>query len=333
MERQPKSGDSIEFQSDRHTDKGPATGKIAATKITVDGLYVVVEFADGRQTLSWDDLEPEADVRGGAWMVKAHVKGYTRKGVYVRPHERGPNASAAPEPTHHPRRDDKGAKVTVHTPHHASAPSTWHEATAVATFVPGGDVPAELNGVPLRRWKDHPTSVDGWDYDSGIMEDLDEPPFHVPKGKNAAAGVIIEEPDGRVWLTAPTNGFGGYKATFPKGTAEDELSLQGNALKEAFEETGLRIRITGFIGDFERTTSVARMYRAVRVGGSPVEMGWESQAVHLCPKDLLYEHLNGYADHPVAEKIGAGPAPKQPQGPEHPGKWKWWGSDKFDDKF
>lgn len=320
MARTPEIGDRIEFASDAHTDKGPATGTIAATKVTVDGLYVVVAFPDGRETLSWDDLG--ADVRGDLWMVKSHVKGYTRAGVYVRPHERGPNASPPLEPHHHPRTGDNGQRVLVKDPHHPSAPSTWHEPGAVATFTPNGDVPAELNGIPVRRWKDHPRTAEGWDYDEGVNDDLAEPPFVVPKGKHPAAGVIIEEPDGRVWLTAPTNAFGGYHATFPKGTAEGELSLQANAIKEAFEETGLRIRITGFIGDFERTTSMARMYRAVRVGGSPADAGWESQAVHLAPKGHLYELLNGYADHPVAEAVGAGPAPKKPDPAKVPvGKW------------
>lgn len=256
-------------------------------------------------------------------LAKAHIKGYTRAGVYVRPHERG--GPAAPIPAHdHPRRGDKGEKVLVKAPHHASAPSTWHEPEAVATFLPDGDVPAELNGVAIRRWRDHPTTADGWDYADGVNDDLAEPAFKCPPGKHAAAGVIIEEPDGRVWLCAPTNAFGGYHATFPKGTAEKGLSLQANALKEAFEETGLQVKITGFIGDFERTTSVARMYRAVRVGGDPTACGWESQAVHLVPRDHLYEHLNGWADHPVAEAVGAGPAPKKPE--PKPGEGKWSGS-------
>ncbi len=105
-------------------------------------------------------------------------------------------------------------------------------------------------------------------------------------------------------MIAPSNKFGGCEATFPKGTIEGGLSLQGNAIKEVFEETGLKIEITGFIGDFKRTTSVARMYRARRVGGSPVSMGWETQAVHLVPKERLYDHLNMHPDHVIAEKLG-----------------------------
>jgi len=246
-------------------------------------------------------------------MAKAHIKGYSKKnGVYVRPHQRAGEAKH-PDAHDHPRMHDDGDPVLIERPHHASAPSTWHNPDAVATFVPDGDAPASINGIPLREWKDHPTTAEGWDYVDGVMDDLVEPPFILAPGKKAGAGVIIEESDGRVWLTAPTNGFGGYHATYPKGTAEPGLSLQATAIKECFEETGLHIEITGFLGDFERTTSVARMYTARRVGGNPTSMGWESQACHLVPRGALHEILNMSPDHEIAELIGAGPAPAKPK--------------------
>jgi len=253
-------------------------------------------------------------------LTKSHVKGHMRGKNYVRPYDRD-GASEPLAPHHHPKLNDAGKPVLIKDPHHASSPSTWDNADAVATFAPGGDVPLAIGGVPLRSWKDHPRTAEGWGYDDGVNDDLVEPPFVVPKGKHAAAGVVVEEADGRVWLCAPTNAFGNYHATYPKGTAEHGMSLQASALKECFEEVGLRVRITGFIGDFERTTSKARMYRAVRVSGSPVDMGWESQATHLVPKSHLYEHLNGASDHPIAEAIGAGPAPKQPEKPKQPSFW------------
>jgi len=241
-------------------------------------------------------------------LLKSHVKGHMRSdGVYIRPYERG--APALPRSIHHPRLGEKGELVLIQAPHHASLPSTWASPDAVATFTPGGDAPLAIGGVPLRAWKDHPTTAEGWNYDDGVNHDLHETALRVPLGKKPSSGVIIEEADGRVWLTAPTNSFGGYDATFPKGSAEPGLSLQANAIKEAWEESGLRVEIIGLVGDFERTTSVARMYRARRIGGSPVDAGWEAQAVVLCPKGHLYEHLNGLADHPIAEVIGAGPTP------------------------
>ena len=251
-------------------------------------------------------------------LLKAHIKGYSRKdGVYVKPHERDTGAMPAHQAAvhHHPQLGENGHPVVIKHPSHPSSPRTWHNPDAVATFVPDGDVPLGLNGVPFRKWRDHPVTAEGWDYVDGVNEELDEPPMVAKPGKSIGAGVVIEEKDGRVWLTAPTNAFGGYKATLPKGTADDGLSLQATAIREAFEETGLQIEITGFVGDFERTTSVARFYRARRVGGTPVAMGWESQAMHLAPKSHLYDLLNGWSDHPIAEAIGAGPAPKKPQPP------------------
>lgn len=259
-----------------------------------------------------EHLAAGADDLAAEPLVKGHVKGYTKKdGTYVKPHNRIGEA-AAPDPIHHPRTGEKGEAVLVKAPHHPSAPSTWHHPDAVATFVPNGDVPASINGVGLRAWKDHPRTAEGWDYVDGVNDDLHEPAFHLPPGKKAASGVVIEEPDGRVWLIAPTNQFGGYHASFPKGTAEPDLSLQANAIKEAFEESGLKVEITDFLGDYERTTSKARIYLARRVGGTPIAMGWESQAVHLVPKQKLYEYLNMWSDHGIAEAIGAGPAPEPP---------------------
>ena len=246
-------------------------------------------------------------------LEKAHVKGYSRKdGTYVKPHERAGEAHA-PEAYWHPKNGENGKPVIIHKPHHASAPSTWHNPDAVATFTPGGDVPLSLNGVPIRKWKDHPRTAEGWEYHSGVDPSLEEPPFRLPPGKHAGAGVVIREPDGRVWLASPTNQFGGYHATWPKGSVDPGESMQAAACRETFEETGLQIEIVGFIGDFDKTTSRARMYLARRVGGSPVEAGWESQSMHLVPIGKLYDILNMSNDHAIAEAIGAGPAPVKQQ--------------------
>lgn len=246
-------------------------------------------------------------------LAKSHVKGYSKKdGTYVKPHERDSGSGlSAHVPQLHPKLGDDGKPVFIKRPSKPSAPSTWHNPDAVATFVPGGDVPLAINNIPIRKWKGHPRTAEGWDYVDGINDELHEPPFILPANKKAAAGVIVEEPDGRVWLIHPTNEFGGYQASFPKGTAEPGLSLQANALKEAWEESGLQVQITGFIGDFERTTSKARLYRAKRISGDPTACGWETQAVSLVPKGMLYEHLNMWPDHGPAEAIGAGPAPKK----------------------
>ena len=108
-------------------------------------------------------------------------------------------------------------------------------------------------------------------------------------------------------------------STFPKGRVEDGINLQASAIKEAFEESGLKVEITGFLMDVERSVTTARYYTAKRVGGTPAAMGWEAQAVSLVPRTKLYEVLNSYNDHPLAEALGAGPQPPKPPKPSAPG--------------
>jgi 8-oxo-dGTP pyrophosphatase MutT (NUDIX family) len=97
----------------------------------------------------------------------------------------------------------------------------------------------------------------------------------------------------------PRGGYGGYEATFPKGGLEKGLSLQANAIKEAYEETGLKVRITGFAGDHEGDTTVTRFYHAVREGGDPSKHEDESEGVVLAPKKKAEQFLNRKRDREV----------------------------------
>lgn len=123
------------------------------------------------------------------------------------------------------------------------------------------------------------------------------------KGLKVSAGVIIMEPDGRVWIYEPKGHFGGYKNTFPKGTQEKGLSLQQTAIKEAFEESGLQVEITGFLMDQQKTTSMTRYYVARRVGGDPSDAHWEASNVKLVPTQDLSKYLNTNLDKAIAKKI------------------------------
>lgn len=196
----------------------------------------------------------------------------------------------------HPRPDDHGNRVTIHHPSIPTPITAFADSEQIAVVVPGGKTPSILNATPLTAWVSVPESFAEWLNVEG-QTDVDEPPMQPKPGKKLSAGVVIVEPDGRFWVVAPTNAFGGYKATFPKGTIETGLSPQAAAIKEAFEESGLQVEITGWIGDFERTTSVTRYYFARRIIGNPVAMGWESQAVMLVPKDKLFSVLNHGKDH------------------------------------
>jgi ADP-ribose pyrophosphatase YjhB (NUDIX family) len=156
--------------------------------------------------------------------------------------------------------------------------------------------PETLNGILLKQW--HPPKsfkkIDGMD------TSLDEPTVSVPSGKAFSAGVLIREPDGRVWIVRPKGEYGGYKYTFPKGRVEGGLSAQATAIKEAWEESGLKVRITGYAGDYEGDTTLTRYYYATREGGDPHKFGEETEAVLLMPKSALSSFLNKERDKKIA---------------------------------
>lgn len=251
----------------------------------------------------------------------------------------GPHGVLPKGAAFHPQKDDHGNSVVVHAPTPASAPSTWTHAGKTATFTPGGKAPESLNGTKLEPWHDAPTDHAGWKRVEGTNPAIErDAPFLPHPNKYTAAGVVIEEPDGRVWLTKPTNHFGGYQHTFPKGTAEPGLTLQQNAIKEAYEETGLQVHITGVLGDYDRDTSRARVFTAKRVGGTPSAMGWETQAMRLVPREQLHDFLNKAVDqgiasdyqwetpHPAHVQKSAN-QPRWPKGSPLGGQWKSAGSD------
>ncbi|MFJ1260612.1 NUDIX hydrolase [Cupriavidus sp. CuC1] len=202
----------------------------------------------------------------------------------------------------HPKSDDKGKPVALRKPSQPTPLSSWQQPGTFSIVVPCGELPAELNGIPLRSWLDAPQSIAAWNAVAGQAE-IGEPAFSPPNGKAEAAGLIIEESDGRIWQVAPSNGYGGYTATFPKGRVEHGINRQASAIKEAWEETGLKAEITGFVADSVRSLTYTRYYRARRVGGNPADMGWESQAVMLVPKSQLGQFLTNANDLPLLEAL------------------------------
>lgn len=184
----------------------------------------------------------------------------------------------------HPKCDDHGRPVRLLQPDQPGDPAAWMEASAAATAIPEVPLPAAF---AIRSWQ-LPQDMD-WEALAGGM------PLRETKPERSgiwSAGALICEPDGRVWLVSPSNQFGGYRHTFPKGKRDPGASLKATALKEVWEESGLKVRLTAWLGDFSRSTSTCRMYLGVREGGSPSDMGWESQAVHLVPEVMLKQWLN-----------------------------------------
>ena len=197
----------------------------------------------------------------------------------------------------HPHKDEHGGDVILRNPSEPSPIEHWGDPNKHATVVPRGEMPPELNGVRF----DHYTPPSDWNTVEG-QGDFAEPPLE-KHGKQLATGAIIHEPCGRVWTISPSNQFAGYVNTIgPKGRVDPGLNLHANAIKEAHEETGLKIRLTGHAHDSHRKTTMTRYYHAVRTGGHPGDMGWETQAVHLVPKDKLEDHLNDELDKNTARE-------------------------------
>jgi ADP-ribose pyrophosphatase YjhB (NUDIX family) len=184
--------------------------------------------------------------------------------------------------TFHPCPNDDGDPVHIRKPSESTPLSCWHDPGQLATVLPAGPMPGSLNGIAMTPWTAWPADSAGW---SALADccTVDEPPFVLPAGLAAAAGAVVVEDDGRVWLVAPCNGYGGYAATFPKGRVDGGTSLVCAAIRETFEESGLQVRIEAFLADSRRTQTLTRYYIARRIGGNPSCMGWETQAVHLAP--------------------------------------------------
>jgi ADP-ribose pyrophosphatase YjhB (NUDIX family) len=252
----------------------------------------------------------------------------TNDNVAVQPEQTGPNVNNIPETLQevyqkslhpgtrlndegeliddpgilHPRLNDKGEWVTIYHPIAPTPMSAFEDPDRYAVMLPNGQAPKSLHGIAFQPWQNIPKSLAEWAHVEGQSQ-LEEPSFIPKHGKKLAAGVVILEPDGRCWLVAPTNAFGGYKATFPKGRLESGMTPQATAIKEAYEEAGLQVEITAYIGDFERSTTLTRYYLGRRIGGLPTRMQWESQAVMLVPKSQLLKVLNHPTDHTVIEAL------------------------------
>lgn len=200
----------------------------------------------------------------------------------------------------HPQPDDDGRRVRLHAPSCEANVDGFADADAAVTFVPGSACSGELNGVRLA-----PCARDEVDTACAHADALafDEPPYVLPAGMRAAAGAVVREDDGRIWLVAPSNGFGGYDTTFPKGRVESGLPLRATAIREVWEESGLLVEPVAWLGDFRRTQTYTRFYVARRMGGHPAQMGWESQAVHLVTPAQARALLNRDTDHAVLEAL------------------------------
>ncbi len=122
------------------------------------------------------------------------------------------------------------------------------------------------------------------------------------KGMSLRAGAVVIEPDGRVWVIAPNNKFGGYVNTWVKGGVEGDASTALTAVREVREETGIGVELDGFLGDYpnKEGTSISRMYVAHRVGGGPLYVSTpkETYKVKLMNPEQAKANLIRTSGHP-----------------------------------
>jgi len=212
-----------------------------------------------------------------------------------------PAATAPAAQIAHPKLTNQGQPVIINSPSTPTPDATWTDPATTAVFVPEGDTPDLIGNTKLEPWN---PPQGGWSKISGVNERLDtRKPFTPNPSKQSASGVIVVEDDGRVWLISPTNQFGGYDNTLPKGKLDPNLTMQENAIKEAWEETGLKVDIIGVVGDYEKSTSKVRYYLAKRTGGTPKNMGWEAQAVKLATLDDAKSLLNQQIDKDIISDL------------------------------
>jgi len=243
----------------------------------------------------------------------------------------------------HPAGLHRGMEVIIKKPHVPTDRTTYRDPCEIATFIPNQmDVPRDAlsDSEPFLRVLPQAAFASAYIRNRGTL--TGEVPFVdsriTPDSKHRlGAGLIIFDPDGRVWIAHPTNDFGGDKALFPRGSYDDEddADLRRTAIREVFEETGIVGALVSYRGDslvsmpdddetraswkseltgsgvfadiYQDGYKRVRYYLARRVAGSPVGTGWESQAVSLAPVNKLRELKVGARfidDNTEAEKNG-----------------------------
>lgn len=165
-----------------------------------------------------------------------------------------------------------------------STPSVfWHNENRVSTFVPGQDIPREF-------------------YAKYASAPMDIPNRHSKEGFRAAGTITFF--GNRVMCIKPTNGFGDYELTFPKGRCDPEdACLQHTAIRETLEETGILTQLTGKYIDARKSKGMVRYYYAVPYAGCFSDMCWETQAVSLVPINMIGDLITAFTDRPIVERI------------------------------
>ena len=113
----------------------------------------------------------------------------------------------------HPQLDENGEPVAVSRPTRSSHVSAWGDSGAAATFSITDPtlLPAVLNGIALTH---APFECLDWVRFAHELPAVAEPPFPATD-KRRTSGLVIIEPDQRIWLVHPTNPVSYTHLTLP----------------------------------------------------------------------------------------------------------------------
>lgn len=143
------------------------------------------------------------------------------------------------------------------------------------------------------------------------------PDVALPDGPGAtgtpakASGIILLNPDGKVWIRKVSGAFGGYEYSFAKGQVEPGLTEQQNAHKELYEEMGLEGTVDDVLGTFKKTTGTAKYFIGTKTGGDPSKFEFETESVHLVTLNEAENLLNHHSDKEVLAALKAHMAAKK----------------------
>lgn len=202
---------------------------------------------------------------GGVYGTKAQIVAKVQQTLMRGVAAPTPTPTPAPTPQAQPASPLKFVRPPVGA---SGKPSTVPMKDEISWETGKAQTGQSLNGVDFA-----PAPPKFWEKVADV--DVKEPP---PLRKVDRVGVLIQEPDGRIWIVKPTNGYGNRTHTMPGGGVEKGLTDQQNALKEVWEETGLQVEITGYAGDFKDSNNGnnGRLYIGKRVGGAPWDAKVES---------------------------------------------------------
>lgn len=126
--------------------------------------------------------------------------------------------------------------------------------------------------------------------------------------KKVCGGAIVVNKQGKVLLVKPTNGYGGYDWTFPKGyPAQIDPTTAATAMREAKEETGYSAKPVKFVGQFlHNDGGLCDYYECELANNEPTLFDEdETEAVKWCSLVEALELLNDSVDVQILGQANA----------------------------